>query len=59
MPDAAVDADLPDQCKNHVFRSDPGGELTVDIDRQRLGLALQQALGRQNVTDFRRTDAER
>ena len=36
----------------------PAAQLAVDVDRKRLRLALQQALRREHVADFRGADAE-
>ncbi len=56
---AARDADLADDGENQVLRRDARGQPSAHVDGERARLALQQALGRENVADLRRADAER
>src|SRR5262249_7560305 len=56
---AAADADLADHAQDHVLRGDARRELAVEVDRERLRLALEQALSGEHVADLGRADAER
>ncbi|MHC3926908.1 hypothetical protein ACMZ4W_02013 [Brevundimonas naejangsanensis] len=55
---AAAEADGGDDGQRHVLAGDAGAQAPVDRHAHGLGPALQQALGRQHVTDFRGADAE-
>jgi len=59
MAGAAVDPDHADHVQDQVLGADAVAQCAVDGDRQRLRLALQQALRGQHVADFRGADAER
>ena len=50
---------VADHAQDHVLRGDARRQLAVEIDRERLRLALQQALRREHVADLGRADAER
>ena len=58
MAGAAVDADRADDVQDQVLGADAGRQFAFDIDRQGLGLALQQTLGGQHVADLAGADAE-
>ena len=51
-------ADLRDDVENDVLRGDAVLQLAGDSDLEVLRLALQQALAREHVADFRGADAE-
>ena len=55
---AAGDADLLDDGQHQVLGGYATAERTLDVDRQRLRLALQQALRGQHVADLGGADAE-
>ena len=55
----AVGADLRDDREDDVLRGDAGLELALDGDRHRLEGLERQRLGRQDVLDLARADAER
>ena len=56
---AARDADPADDREHEVLRADARAERPVHRDRQRLRLALQEALRREHVRDLGRADPER
>ncbi len=47
-----------DDREDQVLGGDPGGQFALDVDREGLRLALQQALRREHVADFGAADAE-
>src|SRR5690606_34984852 len=55
---AAADADRADDLEDQILRGDAVAQPPVQGDRERLGLALQQALRREEVPDLGRADAE-
>src|SRR6185437_8630051 len=59
VPRPARNSDFADDGENQVLRRYTGRELAADVDGQRAGLFLQQALRREHVTHLRRADAER
>ena len=58
MASAAIDANLADNRENDVFCRDTRLEAAANIDRKRFRFTLQQALRRENMSDFGRTNAE-
>ncbi len=58
MTRTTANADLADDRQNEVLGADAVGQGAVNADIERLGLALQETLGREYVTDFGRPYAE-
>jgi len=58
VPDAAADADPPDDPQHDVFAGHADRQLTLDAHFHRLRLALRHGLRRQDVLDFARANAE-
>ncbi len=56
---AATDADFRDDREREILRTDAGLQFAVRRYAQGLRLSLKQALCREHVADFGRTDAER
>src|SRR6202000_2799189 len=52
------DADLADDVQDQILRTDTAWQVAIDVNRQRPGFALQQALRCHHVADFGRADAE-
>jgi hypothetical protein len=49
---SAINTDFANDCENNVFGANAFWNMPIDIDSECLRLALQQALGREYVTDF-------
>ena len=58
MARAAGYAHLADDGEDQILRGDPGRQPALDVDREGLRFALQQALGGEHVADFGAADAE-
>ena len=58
MAGAAGHAHLADDGENQILGGNPRWQSSFHVDGERFGFALQQALGRQHVADFRAADAE-
>src|SRR6201987_4496804 len=58
MSSAAGGADLGDDRQDHVLRTDPSPESSVDLDQHFLGRGLDQGLGGQHMLYLRCADAE-
>jgi hypothetical protein len=58
VPGAATDTDPADDGQHQVLGGNASLDAAIDIDGQRPGLALQQALRGQHMADFGGTDAE-
>ena len=58
MTCASIDADLADDCEDQIFGADAIWQVSVDVQRQCSGFALQQTLRGQYMTDLGRADAK-
>ena len=56
---AAVDADRANDVQHQILGGDSRLQLAAHVDRERLRLALEQTLRRQDMADLGRADAER
>ena len=55
---SAIGPDLPNDAENKIFRRDSFRQGALNIDEHGLGLALGQALSRQNMLDLGSTHAK-